>query len=369
MIGRRSLSRAALTLAAVCAATPASAATLFGLIDTGELYESVDNGTTWTPLSTLPATDAVGLAARLSSTDLFLATRSGSIYRSTNAGVSWTAVGAISATDVADLNITSNGALLALTSSGSLYRSVDLGASFSALATMAASNFVSLTHSTPAVKHYASTRTGEVYESTDGGATWTPKGTMAVSNARRIRAVQSSLYVLTETGDVFRSTDAATTWTPIGTLSQVGMQGLVRNGNALAAASREGHVATSADGIAWTWAGSMNQLTLTTLASNEPATTGVGPGPSAAEVFMGAPRPNPSTGSAAFDLRLEREADVALTIYDMAGRAVARRSAERYAAGQHRLTWTPGSIRTGLYFLRVETSAGDVATKRWVVVR
>ncbi|HET9325986.1 MAG TPA: T9SS type A sorting domain-containing protein [Candidatus Eisenbacteria bacterium] len=346
-----------------------SAATLFGLIDTGELYQSVNNGATWTPLSTLPTHDAVGLAARLSSSDLFLATRSGSIYRSTNAGATWAAVGAISASDLVDLSIKPDGTLLALTATGSLYGSADLGASFGALAALTAPNFASLTHTTPVVKHYALTRTGEVYESLDGGATWTPKGAMAVSNARRIRAVQSSLYVLTETGDVFRSTDAATTWTPIGTLSQIGMQGLVRNGNALAAASREGHVATSADGIAWTWAGSMNQLTLTTLASNEPATTGVGPGPSAAEVFMGAPRPNPSTGSAAFDLRLEREADVALTIYDMAGRAVARRSAERYTAGQHRLTWTPGSIRTGLYFLRVETSAGDAATRRWVVVR
>src|SRR5262249_13402580 len=148
---------------------------------------------------------------------------------------------------------------------------------FTALAALSGSNFVSLGFTTPGVRYYALTQTGEVYESVDAGTSWVPKGTMTVPDAQKLRAVQSTLYVLTETGDVYRSTDAATSWIGVGTLSQVGMRGLVRNGAALAAASREGHVATSSDGVTWTWQGSMNQLTLTALASNEPATTGVEP--------------------------------------------------------------------------------------------
>jgi len=361
---------AALLLAAACAlcAPPTGAATLFGLIDTGELYSSANNGVTWLPLSTLPVNDATALAARLSSSDLFLASRSGSVYRSMDAGVNWTAVGAISASDLEDLTIRPDGTLLALTATGSLYSSADLGASFTALAALTGSNFVSLCFSTPVVKYYALTRTGEVYESVDNGVSWVAKGAMAVSNAQRIRAVQANLYVLTETGDIFKSTDAASSWTAVGTLSQVGMRGLVRNGSALAAASKEGHVATSADGVAWTWQGSMNQLSLTALASNEPATTGVEP-IATSGVLLGPPYPNPSRGVATFLVSLQRDARVALVLYDLTGRQVAKRSPQRYGAGTHLVTWDPGVSRAGVYFMRLENDGETARTRRWVVLK
>jgi photosystem II stability/assembly factor-like uncharacterized protein len=359
---------AAFVLALAALASPTSAATLFGLIDTGELFSSADNGVTWSPLSTLPVRDATALAARLSSSDLYLVSHSGSVYRSMDAGVNWTAVGAVAASDLEDLSIKPDGTLLVLTSTGALYSSTDLGATFIPLAALTGSNFTSLTHTTaPAVNHYALTRTGEVYESLDGGTTWTPKGAIAVSNARRIRAVRSSLYVLTETGDIWKSTDAAVSWTAVGTLSQVGMRGLVWNGTSLAAASQEGHVATSADGIAWTWQGSMNQLTLTALASDEPATTGVESEPISG-VFLGPPYPNPSSGVTSFVLRLERETEVSLVLIDVAGRLVAERSPQRYGVGSHVVAWDPKVVSTGLYFLKIETDSGMTATRRWVVL-
>ena len=348
--------------------TPGSAATLFGLIDTGELYSSDDNGVTWNPLSTLPVRDATALAARLSSSDLFLASRSGSIYRSMDGGVNWAAVGVIPASDLEDLAIRPDGTILVLTAAGSLYSSADLGASFTALAALTGSNFVSLTFTTPAVKYYALNRTGEVYESLDNGSSWTAKGAMAVSNAQRIRALRSSLHVLTETGDIFKSTDAAASWTAIGTLSQVGMRGLVRNSTGLAAASKEGHVATSADGASWTWRGSMNQLTLTALASNEPATTDVVAG-ATADILLGSPYPNPTSGAASLALRLERKADVRLALYDLAGRLMARDNSRRYGPGSHLVTWDPGVRKTGLYFLRIETGADVAGARHWVVMR
>ena len=361
---------AVLLLAVACApCAPAHAATLFGLIDTGELFSSADNGVTWSPLSTLPVSDATALAARLSSSDLFLASRSGSIYRSMDAGVNWIAVGAISASDLQDMAIRPDGTILALTATGSLYSSADLGASFTPLAALSGSNFVSLCFTTPSVKYYALTRTGEVCESMDGGATWIPKGAFAVSNAARIRALQSNLFVLTETGDVFNSTDAATSWTPVGTLSQVGMNGLVRNGTALAAASREGHVATSTDGSTWIWQGSMNQLSLTALASNEIASTGVEAKPPGAAPLLGPVFPNPSMGPASFAVRMSGDDVVRLTLYDVSGRLVAHRPPETIASGIHRLSWNPRVARAGIYFLRLESTAGPSATQRWLVLR
>ena len=350
--------------------TPAPAATLYGLIDTGELYSSGDNGVTWSPQSTLPVRDATALAARLTSSDLFLASRSGSIYRSMDAGVGWTAVGAIPASDVEDLAIRPDGTLLALSASGSLFQSLDLGASFTALAALTASNFTSLTFTTPAVKYYALTRTGEIYESTDDGATWSTKSAIAISDAVRIRAVQSSLYVLTGTGDVFKSTDAAASWAGVGTLSQVGMRGLVRNGTALAAASKEGHVATSADGVSWSWQGSMNQLTLTALASNEPATTGVEPIGPVARLRVAPPWPNPARiGTAvSFTFDLDEPRALTLVLHDLAGRQVAARPEQNFPAGRHTLGWDPGVKGTGLYFGTLRTRDGEKATVGLVIV-
>ncbi len=361
----RSLAVALFSVAVL--ANPARAATLFGLIDTGELFSSVDNGVNWTPVSTLPVRDATALAARLTTSDLFLASRSGSIYRSTDAGLNWTGVGTISASDVEDLVIRPDGTILVLTAAGSLYLSIDQGATYNGLAALTASNFVSLTATAPAVRYYALTRTGEVYESVDAGANWVPNGVMTVSNAQRIRAVQSTLYVLTETGDVFRSTDAGANWTAIGTLSQVGMRGLVRNGGNLAAATKEGHVASSADGVSWSWQGSINQLELTALASNEPATTGVEP-PFAATLFVGAPFPNPSAGGLSFVLRLEREAEVEVALYDLSGRVVARRARQIYPAGTTVIDWDPHGLKAGLYFLGT-SSSGSSAFRRWVVTK
>lgn len=356
----------ALTLAA---ATGARAATLLGLIDTGELYASADGGASWSGVSTLPVRDAVGLQARFAITELYLASRSGIVYQSSDGGLSWAAVGAIAASDVEDLLVRSDGALMLLTRTGSVYRSTDQGATFLAIAALTGSEFVSLTERTDG-RLFALTRTGEVYESTSLGVTWTPKSAITVANAARIRSIAQTLYVMTETGDILKSLDAAATWSAVGTLSQIGMRGLVKNGTTLVAASREGHVATSGDGTSWTWQGSINQLTLTALATNDPATTGVVPGPGEGPLALGAPFPNPSAdGAGVFPVRLEREEQVTLELFDAAGRVVARRAAERLGAGLTRLTWKPDVARSGLYFARLSGESGATARRRWIILR
>ena len=93
---------AGLCLLGACILAPAGAraTTLFGLLDTGELYSSTNGGATWTPKAALPVNDAVGLYASSSTLKLFLATRSGTIYRSLDGGTTWSAVGAVAASDV-----------------------------------------------------------------------------------------------------------------------------------------------------------------------------------------------------------------------------------------------------------------------------
>jgi photosystem II stability/assembly factor-like uncharacterized protein len=346
------------------ASTAASrAGTLLGLIDTGELYSSADGGATWSLLSTLPVRDAVGLQARGSTSEFYLASRSGSMYASLNGGSSWAAVGAVPAGDVEDLLARSDGALMLLTASGSVYRSIDQAATFSSIAAITGANFASLTERSDA-RLYALTRTGEVYESEDLGFTWVPRSAIAVSDAESIRSIGPTLFVITETGDIARSDDAAASWTIVGTLSQVGMRGLVRDGTSLIAASREGHVASSVDGVSWTWRGSINQLVLTALATDAPATGVADPPTLRGALAIGAPTPNPAPGGAGiYSVRLAREETIVLELYDPRGRLVARREPELLPAGSSAVAWDPGVRHAGVRFARLRTPGGSASTK------
>lgn len=346
----------------------ASAAALFGLVNTGELFRSADGGASWTPHAALPVRDAVALSARLLSSDLFLATRSGGIYRSLDGGATWAAVGGIAASDLTDLAIRPDGVLMALATSGAVHVSTDLGASFAVPGAVVAPNCVSLTLTSSPPRAYVLTRTGEVYEGPQGGTSWTAKSAIPVPDARRIRSIGAEMYVLTESGDVHRSVDGGATWLGVGTLSQVGMRGLVRNGPSLVAATREGHVAASVNGENWTWQGSINQLELTALASDEPATTSV-LSVGARVLRAGEVFPNPSPDRVAFRLELDRDDEVRVALYDVAGRRVATTAPRHLGAGSHAYAWRPGVARGGLYFVRIETASGLTATRRWVALR
>jgi hypothetical protein len=356
--------------AALLAAAPAHPTTLFGLVDTGELFVSADQGMSWSIRSTLPVRDAVALAAGATASELYLASRSGDVYRSTDAGFNWTAVGTVPAADVVDLAIRADLSLLLLTASGAVYRSTDQGASFTALAALPAHDHTSLTP-TAAGPLYALTRTGAVSESTDGGTIWTAKGTIAASDALRMRAIGTTLYVMTAAGEVYRSTDAAVTWTPVGTLSQVGMTALARDVATLIVSTRAGEVATSADGATWTWKGAINQLTVTGLGVDLPATTGVAPAPTTFGLEVSPPWPNPMRGDETLNLalRLERSEKVRAVIHDLAGRAVAARAATPFPAGPGTVRWRLQGLRPGLYFLTVSSESGHAVVRRLAVIR
>ena len=102
-----------------------------------------------------------------------------------------------------------------------------------------------------------------------------PLRRLSVSDAVRLRRLGGDLVLLTESGDVAVLQAGGSAWSIVGTLSQIGMRGMVSVNGSLFAATQEGHVASSGDGADWTWRGSINQLTLVALASDEPAVAGV----------------------------------------------------------------------------------------------
>jgi len=362
----------ALMLACGANPAPAGATTLFGLIDTGELYSSSNGGATWSILATLAVHDAVGLAAGSSSSELYLATRSGSIYRSTNAGSSWTAVGAVAASDVAGFALGPFGALLVLTRSGILYSSSNQGAIFTPLAALTGSDWVCLARG-PLGGLYALTETGQIAQSADQGTSWTTVGAITTSNAVSIRRVGgSALYVVNVTGEVYRSIDYGASWLPVAALSQGSVSALVDLGAQLVAATREGEVAASADGAFWTWVGTMNQLHVIGLGSDTPMVTGV-PEETAPPAFMAhAPYPNPRVGAggATFGFSLSAPDRVRLEIYDVRGRLRATRPFESIAgAGYHTTRWEPEGLPPGTYHVRLITQSGRRVQTKWTLLR
>jgi hypothetical protein len=358
---------ALLGLSMLAPAVTANASTLYGLLNTGELYASTDHGATWSARAALPVRDAVALRARSSALELYLAAASGFVGRSNDGGTNWDIAGAVAASDVADLLVLPGGDLLLLTAAGTVYRSADLGGSFTAMAEIGGSGFVALARASTG-EICALTRTGEVHASGDEGSSWGARSAIPVSDAVDLASASLGLCVLTGTGEIERSTDAGWTWHAIGTLSQVGSRALVPDSTTLVAATREGHVATSPDGQAWTWAGSINQLSLTALAVDTPGSSAVEELPFTACWFFASPCPNPapaSGGVLAFDLA--QEDLVEFVLLDATGRVVARRNSVRFSAGAHEFQWAPTPPSAGVYFVRMVTGLHGVQTRRWVM--
>jgi hypothetical protein len=351
---RSALSFMAALCASLVSASPAIGLNYFGLVDTGELFVSANNGATWTGLSTLPVRDAVGLIAGASSTDLYLISQSGSVYRSIDAGASWTGIAAIPASDVTAL-VPYPGRLLLLTRTGGIYASLDGGASFSGIGTITASDLVAGARSGTSV--VALSKSGGVYRSSDAGVSWSAVGSIAVSNARAIVDYQNLLYVLTETGDVARSADQGASWTFVSTLSQTGMTALLATPGELVATTGAGEVAASSDGLTWTWRGVINQLTVRALASDQPFPTAVGEPEAAGLAFRGV-WPNPVHGRATLAFELGERVPVTVSIHDLAGREVARpMDGDFLGPGSLLRVWQASDLPSGVYFIAARIGA------------
>jgi hypothetical protein len=358
-------------VASAIAPAGALAATVFGLLDTGELYRSTNNGVTWSAIGAIPVRDAVGLAAGSNSTDLYLVSRSGTVYRSTNAGTTWSAVGAVAASDVSGFALTAFGNVLVLTSTGTLYASSNQGATFTAIAALAGSDWVGLARG-PLGRLYALTRSGQVAESQNQGTAWATVGVITTSDAVAIRRLGAQLFVLASTGEVYRSLNYGVSWIAVGALSQGSMSALVDLGAQLVAATKEGEVASSANGASWAWVGAINQLDVVALGTDTPQVTGVVDEESPPKFAMAAPYPNPRAGAggATFGFTVPAPDRVRLELYDVRGLFLAARPFETIATGgAHAIRWEPASLSAATYLVRLVTESGHTAQTKWVVLR
>lgn len=355
----------------VCS-TPVDAASLYALVDTGELYFSEDQGANWALRAALPCRDAVALAARETADDLYLATATGALHSSLNAGEDWIWQGAVPASDVCAMVIREDGAILLLTETGSVWESMDGGAQFTALGSITASDLTSLTH-TANGELCAVTRTGTVAVSSDQGATWEMRGAISASDLVEIVLAGSDLVALTCSGSIWKSIDEGVSWLPIGTVSQVHMTSVVSDDTGvLFAAVREGEIASSADGTEWTWVGTTNQLNVVALAIDSPSSS-VTPSVHAAAAFrIAAAWPNPMHGcDRDLNLRLSsaRNSEVVLSLHDSEGRCihVGATHALHGTDDQH-LSWHLGDLATGVYYAQLAAAGSSERASTRIVV-
>lgn len=366
---------AATAAIAILWAPTAGASTLFGLVDTGELFASGDAGVTWSVQSTLPVSNAVAIAAGETSVELFLATETGLVFRSTDAGLSWTISGTVATPDVVDMVIRTNGDVFLLTRTGIVFRSSDDGVTFTSIATLTASNHVSIDGDEGGGNLYALTRTGEVARSADGGTTWNTVGAVTTSDAVAIQTHGLDLFVLTGAGNIASSTDQGITWTIVGTISQVHMSDLTIDGGQLIACSAEGLISRSSNGTTWGWVGSINQLRVVALGDDVPSATGIlpdGPHPNRFALYQNAPNPfNPGT-----EIRYDIPPGagvVTLRVYNVRGRLVRTLVNEPVTAGVKTTPWNGlddrgQRVASGVYFYRLQASE-FVRTRKMIFLK
>lgn len=79
----------------------------------------------------------------------------------------------------------------------------------------------------------------------------------------------------------------------------------------------------------------------------------------------------PNPGNAEFSIRYELPAvqNIALVVYDLAGREVAVLERGQHAAGQYTVNWNGTQQASGLYFVRLETNSGACVTKKLLLIK
>ncbi len=205
-----------------------------------KLYESRDQGETWSPLGALPVLDSVTrMAVTSQGKVIYAGTRYTGIFKSTNGGVTWRRASKglpfLPACEKAfcpeepvtalEIDPRDTRTVYAVFSS-QVVKSVDVGKTWDlvmdGLEDAGSVETVILDPENPNVLYIG---TGEgVFKSTDGGANWResslglpqPFGDFAVVDlAIDVRGEQTALYAATRTAGIFRSTDRGATWEPL----------------------------------------------------------------------------------------------------------------------------------------------------------
>lgn len=272
-------------------------------IDQGGIFQTTDQGATWTAILNRTLYPAFGDAPSrdigLAGSTLYVADGSGGVWVSTNAGTTWTRHAVAQSIAIQSLAIDPiTPAVVYVATSNKAFKSVNSGESWAELTTLppGGSDFRSIAVN-PHNPNLVFVGTGmdggnKLYKSVDSGATWTTlspgvgsfwwiefhptepntmytQGNRSTDNGDTWQHFQDHgmglaidptntniIYAATQLG-VHKSTDGATTWTEIDTgLEEVSVRGVAENPrdvNNFMIGAGQGFGVTLDNGANWTW--------------------------------------------------------------------------------------------------------------------
>lgn len=232
------------------------------------------------------------------------------------------------------------------------------------------------------------TDTNLAYASTDANAAATPNiGTAAYTNSvAGATAATTTLYNYDLSLNILATQSAPNT----GVLTTVGSSGITANATA---SSLDLDIYSSAAGTNTAYLVANPGTTANTnfytvnLATGATTLVGtIGNGLAARDIAVAGPAgvvtavrertdlasgvslyPNPAHGSTALTFTLPRAGRAELSVFDNTGRRVATQAAQALPAGQQALRWETGSVKPGLYFVRLTVDGQPTATRQLAV--
>jgi len=360
------------------------------------VWVSADAGATWERSADLPVAGSLATAVRFERGRLWAGTYGQGVYVSDDLGATWQPLSQGLAGGIGNSHLyindfeTRGDSLLAATDGAGVF-ALSLGAP----AAWAPLGTGLVTFTTGGVPDMGvaqgrivacSGANGEVFLLDRGHSAWVPSSLTNGVPAPGLQAwgavwTGSAWLVATSRG-CFRSADGAQPWTDVSpsvgprTDSQIAASGGVTWAayNSLYGVTR--YVATADDGA--TWHTHEEPFTFTTdLALSggllwaargdglwtRAAAPVAAPPPSPPAVSLERVGPHPARGVARLRFALAAAGPARLSVFDAAGREVARLADGPHAAGAHEVAWASAGAPPGVYFARLATPAGAAALR------
>lgn len=189
--------------------------------ETGELYRSVNQGTSWDSRGNIPVSDACAVWAITGLT--FVITESGDFYQREESGI-WSLLGNVGASDCVDLVPKPSGGWLVFTQSGDCWDVTTNPFSKLLVGNIGSCSMAAATSLTASV--IAVTEEGDVAQSVNDGANWSWVGSVSQLSVVGLVNKSINIYLTTHTGEVARSTNQGSDWTGQGNVNQIGIKGI-----------------------------------------------------------------------------------------------------------------------------------------------
>ncbi len=343
----------------------------------GTSLVTVDAGQTWTPVN-LVAQDLHDVAFLDPAVGLIVGDN-GVILRTTNGGTNWAPVASGTGSQLRAVAFGAGGAAYAAGRDGTILRSTNAGAAWVVVETGTV-RYLGATASGAQLAWIVG-EGGVIRATTNGGASWFNQPSGTTSDLKGISTVGAEGWIAGSNSTVLYTANGGTSWAPRSTGIAVGLDAVhfvnATEGWVVGGGGAIYHTANG--GVTWVpeTSNTTNDLQDVHFGANLGWSVGVAgtirfrgaaaaiDDPIAASARPGLVRsyPNPFRSAVSIEVELARAGRASLRVYDTLGRLVATLAEGEMGAGRSTFAWEAAGFERGVYFYRLETSAGTITQK------